>query len=54
LNARRVLFTDAGVLRAPWRIFLFLLITLVATQVCAVLVGPLLEWVFAATEAFAA
>jgi membrane protease YdiL (CAAX protease family) len=49
LNARRVLFTDAGVLRAPWRIFLFLLITLVATQVCAVLVGPLLEWVFAAT-----
>ena len=49
MNARRVLFTDAGVLRAPWRIFLFLLITLVATQVCAVLVGPLLEWVFAAT-----
>jgi CAAX protease family protein len=49
LNVQRVWFTDAGVLRAPWRIFLFLLITLAATQVCAVLVGPLLEWIFART-----
>jgi membrane protease YdiL (CAAX protease family) len=37
------------VLRAPWRIFLFVLITAVAVRVCAVLVGPLLEWSFAAT-----
>jgi len=49
LNARRVFFTNAGVLRAPWRIFLFLLFSVVAVQVCAVLVGPLLEWAFALT-----
>lgn len=34
-------------LRAPWRILLFLLFTAVAVQVCAVLVGPLLAWAFA-------
>ena len=49
MNARRILFTDAGVLRAPWRIFLFLLITAVAVRVCAALAGPLLEGAFAST-----
>jgi len=48
LNVQRVLFTDAGVLRAPWRIFLFLLFAGVATQVVAVIVGPLFEWGFSA------
>jgi len=47
LNARRIFFSNAGVLRAPWRILLFLLITAVAVRVCAVLAGPLLEWSFA-------
>ena len=46
MNARPVFFTNAGVLRAPWRILFFLLFTGVAVRVCAVLVGPLLEWAF--------
>jgi len=49
LNARPIFFTNAGVLRAPWRILLFLLFTAVAVQVCAVLAGPLLEWAFVHT-----
>jgi membrane protease YdiL (CAAX protease family) len=49
LNAQRIFFTDARVLRAPWRIFLFLLFTGVAVRVCAVIVGPLLEAAFAVT-----
>jgi len=49
LNARGIFLTDAGVLRAPWRILLFLLITSAAVQVCALILGPLLEAAFAAT-----
>ena len=49
MNARPIFFTNAGVLRAPWRILLFLLFTAVAVQVCAVLAGPLLEWAFVHT-----
>jgi membrane protease YdiL (CAAX protease family) len=47
LNARGIWFTHAGVLRAPWRIFLFILFTAVAVRVCAVLVGPPLQALFA-------
>ena len=49
MNARRLFVDDAGVLRAPWRILLFLLITAVAVRVCAVIVGPLVEAAFAVT-----
>jgi len=49
LKARGIFLTDAGVLRAPWRILLFLLITSVAVQVCALTLGPLLEAAFAVT-----
>jgi len=49
LNARGIFLTDAGVLRAPWRILLFLLITSIAVQICALILGPLLEAALAAT-----
>jgi hypothetical protein len=46
LNARRLFYADAGGLRAPWRIVVFSLATLVAFLVCAVVLGPLLVQFF--------
>ena len=46
MNAPQFFLNDAGVLRAPWRILLFVVITAVAVRVCAVIIGPLLEATF--------
>lgn len=48
MNFRRLFYADAGELRAPWRIMVFCLATLLAFVVCAVLLGPVLVQLFAA------
>jgi len=47
LNARRLFYADTGGLRAPWRIAVFCLATLVAFVVCAVVLAPILVQLFA-------
>ena len=47
MNARRLFYADSGALRAPWRITVFCLATLVAFVVCAVVLAPLLVQLFA-------
>ncbi|HVX40132.1 MAG TPA: type II CAAX endopeptidase family protein [Gemmatimonadaceae bacterium] len=43
---RRIWYTDAGVLRAPWRLFLFLLAAWIAMVASVAIVGPAVTLVF--------
>lgn len=43
---RRIWYTDAGALRAPWRVFLFLLATWVAMVISVATVGPAVTLLF--------
>jgi uncharacterized protein len=48
LNTRRLVYTDAGELRAPWRLVVFSLASIVALVVAEFVVGPILAQVYAA------
>lgn len=47
MSTRRLLFTDAGGLRAPWRLVVFSVACIVALFASSVLVGPILAQVYA-------
>lgn len=47
MNARNIFCTDAGALRAPWRLVAFAVISVVAVLVVQGTIGPILEWIFA-------
>lgn len=44
MDGRRIIFTNAGVLRAPWRIVFFCLASLASLVIVGVLLGPPLAW----------
>jgi membrane protease YdiL (CAAX protease family) len=46
LNARAFFYDPAGALRAPWRIAVFIAISLVMLVIVGVTIGPILEWLF--------
>ena len=48
MSKRRIWYTGAGVLRAPWRVFLFLLAAWVAMVIAVATVGPVTTLVFTA------
>lgn len=45
MSARAIFFTEAGVLRAPWRIVGFIAAAGLCSFVAAVTLGPVIEWV---------
>lgn len=47
MSRRRILVTDAGALRAPWRVIFFCVASLAALVIVGVLVGPILAWLLA-------
>jgi len=47
LTTRRFLYDDAGVLRAPWRLVVFSLASIVALLVSSVVLGPILSQLYA-------
>jgi membrane protease YdiL (CAAX protease family) len=46
LDIRKLFFTDAGALRAPWRLFLFFAASLVASMLAEAFAAPVLMFVF--------
>jgi membrane protease YdiL (CAAX protease family) len=48
LNTRRILYRDAGALRAPWRLVVFSLASIAALFVSSAVVGPILAQIYAA------
>lgn len=48
MNTRRLFYADAGELRAPWRLVIFSLASIVALLVAEVVLGPILTQVYAA------
>jgi membrane protease YdiL (CAAX protease family) len=47
LNVRTIFFTDAGALRAPWRIGVFSVASTASLIVCAVVLSPIITQLFA-------
>jgi len=54
LNVRRVVFSDTGALRAPWRVILFFLTALACSLVASLALGPPVARVFRVLGASAA
>ena len=48
MSTRRILYTDAGELRAPWRLVVFSLASIVVLFASEVVLGPVLSQVYAA------
>lgn len=48
MNTRRFVYTDAGELRAPWRLVVFSLASIVALVVAELVIAPILAQVYAA------
>lgn len=48
MNTRHLLYSDAGDLRAPWRLVVFSLVSIVALVVSSVILGPILALVYEA------
>ncbi len=46
MNAQQIFRTDAGALRAPWRLVVFALVSTVALIVVDVFVGPVIAFIF--------
>ena len=46
MNARRIFFSSAGTLRAPWRIGFFGLATTAGVIAAIPLVGPAIAWIY--------
>jgi membrane protease YdiL (CAAX protease family) len=44
VEARRLWFANDGLVRAPWRIVLFILIAVVAVQAASAIVYPVVQW----------
>ena len=46
MDGRRILYTDAGALRAPWRIVVFTFVTILALALVEVTLGPVIAFFF--------
>ncbi len=46
MNARDLVFTHDGAIRAPWRVVIFAGVVLVSYIVCAGVLGPMISWTF--------
>ncbi len=46
MNARQIFRTDAGALRAPWRLVVFFFVTLASLVVVQAIAGPVIAFVF--------